>query len=108
MALNAFESVLFVVGYCTDDAARVAGGKDSFRDIACDYRASGNDCAAADSNSRHNGHHTTDPNIVADCYRQGILDILAADLLVERMPGGVEAALRSDENIVPDFDGSFV
>lgn len=67
------------------------------------------DCARADDDVSADGHArayrdvAADPHIVADGDRIGVFQPFVAALDVQRVPGGVEAAVRRDEHIVAEL-----
>lgn len=87
-----------------DDPAGTAGRQNARRDIAHHNAAACNDRARADGHARHDLHAAAQPHVVADRNRLRIFQQRIARFHIQRMRGRIQAALRRNEDIVPDGD----
>ena len=91
-----------------EDAAGVAGGDDVGGDVAGDYAAGSDGGVVADGDTGEDSYVCTDPHVVAHGDGSGVFESGVAEVYFERMPGGVESAVRSYEYVVAECDRGFV
>lgn len=92
----------FFIFFCNwaDHPAGIACGNHSGWNILCYDTAAANDDIAANGDTWQDLYSAAEPHIVADRDRTGIFQTLIAAFGVNRMSGGIKAAVWSNEHVV--------
>ena len=96
-----FELVLVCDG--AHNTARVAHRNYIRRNIFDHHRAATNHYIRANRNARHNLHPSTNPHIIANGDRVGVLQPPVSALGIDGVPGSVETAVGGNKNIVAEL-----
>ena len=84
-------------------AAGISKGQHAFRDVLCHDAPRADHGIASNGDAGKNFGSGTDPDIVPDDNGAGVLNAEIAQGDLQRMPGGIESAIRRKEDIFAEF-----